>query len=997
MKRSILIRILLFSTLFCLHTLSRASAANETLPTGAFIINMGVLPQTFANGLKPYGLVYDLIKNYNVPIKWVINPAKLKDGIDFTYNGIDYTGGTFIIPAEYRSATVDARIAYWQSQGIVGVTTTAPVTVPVYVTIQVVPNWTLDLKNGAIAQDYLTNAGIPSTAYNFLLPTQLGCCNDLFAMPHADPTWADHGNLLTWNKTCKGAIWAACHAVSVLENLSNPLMPAEKMNFLSTPTLINFGSHADGTPPYTYNFPTDPMMQFVGPIDAAQLNGSEQIYLPVLGGSWRPGAKIGVYDPTQANVPSLSPGPAATLVYGYAFDDPTRGKVMYEGGHSHNRGSINDVAAQRAFLNFSFVTAIEKTPVPEPVATLSINDTVYSNIPTPLTFSLPAPNNAANYAIKWSTSCGGTFSPNTTQQNVSFIPPSVITPTSCFIYIQTTDSCGRKVTNSIKLTIACAITLTPSIVTNPSCNGEATAAISFSATGGAAPYTYNWTRGAATGSGTGTTISNLLAGTYNVTVTSANGCSNSFTQTLTDPSPLSINAVSTNILCNGTTTGAIDVTVSGGVTPYTYNWGGGVTTEDRTDLAAGTYAVTVTDANGCTITTSKTLTQPTALTIAKTLTHIACFGATTGDITTTISGGLAPYAYNWGGGVTTQNRTNLSAGTYNLTVTDASNCTATSSIIILTQPPAALTLTTNVTNIGCGGGTGAINLNPNGGTAPFTYNWASGVTTEDRSGLAAGTYAVTVTDANGCTATTSATITQTLGPVLSTSATNVLCFGGTGTINLTVTGAAPYTYAWSDGAATEDRTGLATGTYAVTVTDVNGCTASTSATITTPSVMLTLSATTTNVTCNGSTTGAIDLTTTGGTAPYTYNWGSGNTTQDQTGLAVGTYTVTVTDANNCTATLSKTITQPNALALSTLITQVTCVGGTDGAIDLTVTGGTSPYTYAWTGGATTQDRTGLGAGTYTVIVTDANSCTATISAVLTAQNTLPTQPSGIKH
>lgn len=995
MNKSSQIRKLLLFALFYGFVFSRALAANETLPTGAFIVNMGVVPQTIGNGLKPYGLIYDLIKNYNVPIKWVINPTKLKDGIDFTYNGINYTGGTFIIPVEYRSATVNARIAYWQTQGVVGVTTTTSITVPVYTTIQVVPIWTLDLKNGSIAQDYLTNAGIPATAYNFLLPSQLGCCNDLFAMPHADPTWADHGNLLRWNKTCKGAIWAACHAVSVLESLSNPLMPAEKMNFLSIPTLIDFGDHADGTPPYTYNFPTDPVMQFLGPIDAAQQNGSEQIYLPVLGGSWRPGAKVGVFDPTQANVPSLSPGPAAALVYGYAFDDPSRGKVMYEGGHSHNRGSINDVAAQRAFMNFSFITAIERVPIPDPQATLAINDTLYSNVPTPLTFAMPSGYNVTDFTVQWSTSCGGTFSPSANQQNVTYTPPSVILPTSCLIYVQTTDTCGHKVVNSIGVTIACSITVTPT-VTNPPCSGGATGVISFSATGGVAPYSYNWTRGAATGSGTGTTIPNLIAGTYNVTVTSSNGCSTPFSQTLTEPTPLSITAVSTNILCNGATTGAINVTISGGTTPYTYNWGGGITTEDRTNLAAGTYSVTVTDANNCTATNTQTLTQTTALTIAPTLTHIACNGGTTGAITTTISGGLAPYSYDWGGGIITQNRTNLSAGTYNLTVTDANNCTA-SATIILTQPSAALTLTTGVTNIGCGGGTGAINLTPNGGTAPFTYNWGGGVTTEDRTSLAAGTYTVTVTDANNCTANTSATITQTVGPVLSTTITNILCFGGTGILNLTATGATPYTYAWSDGAATEDRTGLAAGTYTVTVTDANGCTTSTSATITTPSVILSLSATTTNVNCNGGTTGAIDLTATGGTAPYTYNWGGGITTQDRTGLAIGTYTVTVTDANNCTATLSKTITQPNALVLSTSLTQVTCVGGTDGAINLTVTGGTSPYTYAWTGGATTEDRTGLGAGTYTVVVTDANSCTATINAVLTAQNSAPNQVSGIRH
>jgi hypothetical protein len=995
MNKCILIRGLLFPTLLFLLSFSRASAANETLTTGAFIINMGVLPQSIANGLKPYGLIYDLIKNYNVPIKWVINPAKLKDGIDFTYNGIDYTGGTFIIPAEYRSATVNARIAFWQTQGVIGVTTTAPVTVPVYTSIQVAPVWVLDAQNGSIAQGYLTNAGIPATAYSFRTPAQLDCCNDLFVMPHADPTWATHSNLLTWNKTCKGAIWAACHAVSVLESLSNPLDATQKMNFLSTPNLVPFGAHANGTPPYSYNFPTDPIMQFVGPIDAAQQGGSEQIYLPALGGSWRPGAKVGVYDPSQANVPSLSPGLAASLVYGYGFDDPTRGKVMYEGGHSHDKGTVDDVAAQRTFLNFSFVTAIEKVPVPDPTTALVVGNTLSSGIPAPFTFSLPAPFNIADYTIQWTTSCGGTFSPSSTQQSVSYTPPSVVLSTPCLVSVRIEDACGRKITNSASFNIVCGISVTPTAI-NPTCTTTATGIINYTATGGVAPYNYNWTRGATTGSGTGTTISGLIAGTYNVTITSSNGCSTAFTQTLTDPSPLSITAISTNISCNGAATGAIDLTASGGTTPYTYNWGGGITIEDRTGLLAGTYTPTVTDAKGCIQTITQVLTELPPLSINTVLTPILCKNGTTGAINTTVTGGTSPYTYNWGGGVTTQNRTTLAAGAYTLTVTDANNCTKTATAI-LTQPAAALALSTSVTNINCGSGTGAINLTPAGGTTPYTYNWGGGVITEDRTSLLAGTYTVTVTDANNCTATTSATITQTSALSLSTSITQILCFGGVGAINLTPSGATPYTYAWADGVTTEDRTALTVGTYSVTVSDANGCTASTSETITTPSVILAVTATMTNVNCNGGTTGAINITASGGTTPYTYNWGGGITTEDRAALAAGTYTVTVTDANNCTVTLSKTITQPTALSLSTLITQVTCVGGTDGAVDLSVTGGTSPYTYAWAGGTTTQDRTGLGAGTYTVTVTDANSCTATISAVLTAQNAAPNQASAIRH
>ena len=516
------------------------------------------------------------------------------------------------------------------------------------------------------------------------------------------------------------------------------------------------------------------------------------------------------------------------------------------------------------------------------------------------------------------------------------------------------------------------------------------ATVTLTANGGA---TYAWNN--SLGAGSTKTPAPSVTTTYSVTATDVNGCTATASKLITVAAGLSLSNSATNILCNGASTGAINLTASGGSSPYTYNWSDGNTTEDRTGLAAGAYAVTVTDASGCSQTTSITLTQPTAISLTTTPTNINCNGASTGAITVSVSGGTTPYTYNWGGGVTTQNRTGLSGGTYNLTVTDANSCIKTATVT-LTQPTAALSLSTSITHIVCGVGTGAINLTVLGGTIPYTYNWGGGIITEDRASLAAGNYSVTVTDTNGCAATASPTVTQTTAATLTTSVTNITCFGGTGAINLTASGGSPFTYNWGGGVTTEDRTGLATGTYTVTVTNAQGCTSTTSATVTTPSV-LALSATSTNINCIGGSTGSIDLTPTGGTSPYTYNWGGGVTTEDRTGLTAGIYTVTVTDANGCTATLSQTITQPTALNLSTVITQVTCVGGTDGAIDLTVTGSTAPYTYNWGGGINTQDRTGLGAGTYTVIVTDANGCIATTGAILTAQNGAPNPPTNLRH
>ncbi|MEJ7778401.1 MAG: SprB repeat-containing protein, partial [Daejeonella sp.] len=222
--------------------------------------------------------------------------------------------------------------------------------------------------------------------------------------------------------------------------------------------------------------------------------------------------------------------------------------------------------------------------------------------------------------------------------------------------------------------------------------------------------------------------------------------------------------------------------------------------------------------------------------------------------------------------------------------------------------------------------------------------------------------------------------------VLTSTQTNVTCFGAsTASINLNPAGGtAPYTFSWSNSQTTEDLSGLASGVYTVSVTDANNCTATSTITITQPSALLSLSSTQTNVTCFGASTGAINLSPAGGTAPYTFSWTGGASTEDVSDLASGSYTVTVTDANSCTATSTITITQPSApLSLSSTQTNVTCFGASTGAINLSPIGGTAPYTYSWTGGATTEDISSLASGVYTVTVTDANSCTATTTITIT--------------
>lgn len=432
----------LFYRLLCLFiltiSLSRTSfAAIETIPSGAFIINMGVSPQTYGNGIKPWGMLYDLIKNYKVQVKWIINPSKVKDGVDFVYNGTNYSGGSFIIPKTYRIGGVDTRIAYWQTQGVVGVTTTADISVDVSYTLKYVPRWTFDLQNGAIAIGFLDDAGIPSAGFPLSTPQNLNTCDDLFVMPHADPTWATHSNLYTWNQNNDGWIWAGCHAVSVLENLTNPGNPSQKMNFLSQTGLVPFGSHSDGSPPYSYRYPTDPEMQFIGTTDAAQQNGSEQIFLPQ-GSTWRPTTQVAVYDPTQANVPGLSPGDAAAIVYGRGFGVSTNGKLMFVGGHNINKNNAAAVSAMRNFFNFSFLSRYDKLvniTISGSITCIALNNYTYRA-------SLPLNVNPNDYTFHWSSTCGGTFS-NPNDSVTLFTAPSTSTCFECRLYCEIKDTCGR--------------------------------------------------------------------------------------------------------------------------------------------------------------------------------------------------------------------------------------------------------------------------------------------------------------------------------------------------------------------------------------------------------------------------------------------------------------------------------------------------------------------------------------------------------------------------
>jgi hypothetical protein len=292
-----------------------------------------------------------------------------------------------------------------------------------------------------------------------------------------------------------------------------------------------------------------------------------------------------------------------------------------------------------------------------------------------------------------------------------------------------------------------------------------------------------------------------------------------------------------------------------------------------------------------------------------------------------------------------------------------------------------------------------------GGKTPYSFNWDNSLgTAEDVIGLSAGTYAVTVTDANGCTKTLTETIASPSALFAPATVTPVACFGqSTGTISISATGGnSGYTYLWSDGSTGATRTNLPAGSYVLTLKDSKNCQKDTTIVVSQPAAALSLSSSVTSVGCFGASTGAVDLSVTGGTSGYTYLWSNAATTQDLTALAAGSYSVTVTDSKGCTATLNNVVTQPQKLAVTGVVTDAVCSPGrasNTGGISLTVTGGTTAYTYSWTG-TPTYSSTGMNpsavpAGTYSVTVTDSKSCTATWSGIIKETSPALVPPSNI--
>lgn len=415
---------------------------------------------------------------------------------------------------------------------------------------------------------------------------------------------------------------------------------------------------------------------------------------------------------------------------------------------------------------------------------------------------------------------------------------------------------------------------------------------------------------------------------------------------------------------------------------YDFLWSNGDTTEDVSGLAAGVYSVTITDYNSCTATQSFTVSEPLPiLPSLDSLVNVSCNGGTNGAVYITVAGGTTPYSFSWSNGSTSEDLVGVGAGIYTGTITDANGCTFVSPQVPITEPTAIAISVDSVTNVTCNAAAnGAVDVSVSGGTPGYSYLWSNSAITEDLSGLSGGSFTLTVTDNNGCTAVgSSANVVEPAAlTVFLDSVLNNVCNGDNhGNSYVTADGGTtPYTFNWSNNSTNEDLTQVAAGNYSLTVTDANGCSAGPLfATITEPAVVTIALDSVWNVLCNGDSNAAVYVTVSGGTGSYTYNWNTGSTSEDITSLAAGTYDLTATDVNGCTASFSQAVTEPTALNPSVdSIVNVACFGASTGGIYISVTGGTTPYSFSWSNGGSNEDLVGIPAGSYIGTLTDANGC-----------------------
>jgi gliding motility-associated-like protein len=682
----------------------------------------------------------------------------------------------------------------------------------------------------------------------------------------------------------------------------------------------------------------------------------------------------------DANDGAIDMTPAGgTSFYNYSWDLPSPNQDisgLAPGIYCVTITDSNGCTGEECFEVFEFAA---------PIITVDNSTDATCNGGSDGTISITVTDGTPPYIFDWDNDGTGD---NDDDEDLTNLPAGTYT-------VRVIDAAMVTDTETITIGEPSAISIVMDASSDVSCNGFADGGILMTVTGGTPDYTYDW------GSLDTEDISGLSGGTYILTVTDDVGCTKeSVSIVIDEPDAIVITLNSTtDLACNGVSTGCIDISVSGGTPDYTYAWTGGGDTEDLCGLSAGTYFVTVTDDRGCQeVSNAIIINEPSAINVSSSSTMVSCNGEADGSIDLTVSGGAGtPYDYNWSPALSNDpDQSNLSAGTYFVTITDPDGCTVVEGPIPVTQP-AELTLSNMVTNASASNDDGGINIIPNGGTPAYSYLWDTGETSQNRSGLPSGCYAVTVTDANFCTAIDSIKVGGIM--VITKELNHVSCNGDDdGSIDITISGGIPpYTYDWDPDPDVEDQNNLTAGTYCVTVMDSNQSIVAECFTINEPDALTILTSIITNETgagCNG----GIDIEVIGGTPPYSYQWNNGNEDEDLINVCKADYDVVITDANGCILISNSFTVAPPPLEIAddSGISDVSCFGGSDGGGCIEILGGCGPYDITLDGNFEETSIDGevcfdnLSAGTYEVCIVDSGT-----SPQMLCQNIIIDQPSPI--
>jgi hypothetical protein len=602
----------------------------------------------------------------------------------------------------------------------------------------------------------------------------------------------------------------------------------------------------------------------------------------------------------------------------------------------------------------------------------------------------PACFGQSNGSISLTTASGGTGTLTYSLNNVNYQSGQTfqgLAAGSYIVYTKDAAGCVQQLPVTVSQPTSMALGY---VVNGAQCNNSGDGTLQVNVSGGTAPYEYS------IGGGNYQPVSNfnyLNAGTYNLTVKDENGCTSTTAVTINQPSAIAASATATNSTC-GNNNGSLLVIGSGGSgSGYQYSLDGLTfnSSGSFTSLMAGNYYITVKDGSNCKTVISKTIFDANGPVIGQVSnTNIGCYNGNDGSITINgVTGGTGTLQYSINGVIWTSNNifTGLSSGVYGVYVRDVNGCIGTQTVT-LTQP-SPFTITNTVVNASCHfANNGSLTVFAAGGSGTLAYSIDNGMTFQSSntfSNLTAGAYNIIVRDAASCTGEISALVSQPAEIFFNTGVLNVSChdendgsitvyaYGGTGALNFSLTGS---TYQISN-----TFNNLNGGNYVVYVKDANGCVKQNTITVNEPALLL-LNSVVSDVSCHGGNNGVIDLSVTGGIGGNAFDWSNNASSEDVFSLEAGTYSVIVEDNNGCTTSGAYTVSEPlEALILNAVVVHTT---SNSGQIDATITGGTSPYSYSWSNGSTTQDLTDLSPGTYTLTITDANDCVT--SASYTVEN-----------